>query len=221
MKNVFIYIIIAFVGSIVNAQETNISEDKAELSKYQQGMKKAFSLWEEEKSNEAAIIFERISAAEPENWLPPFYVSQINIFASFSEKDQTQVKLQLDKALQFLNEAKTRSKENAEILVLEAQYYTAWIVQDGMQYGMKYSPKVVALYQKASIIASDNPHVLLGKIEWEMGSAKYFGKPTDVYCSELKRAVALFDTFKPEGEFYPTGGKEYAEKVVFENCKTE
>ncbi len=221
MKKIVIYIAIIFLGSGLYAQEENASANNEQLTKYQQGMRKAFSLWEENKPTEAANIFERIAAAEPENWLPAFYVSQINVFASFNEKDKDKVKLELDKALTFLNEAKTRSKENPEIMVLEAQYYTAWIVQDGMQYGMKYSPKVAELYQAALKIAPENPHVLLGKTEWDIGSAKYFNKPTDIYCADLKRAVASYDTFKPAGEFYPQGGKEYAESVLAANCKTE
>lgn len=190
-------------------------------SKYQQGMTKAFELWEADKSWEAANMFERIATAEPDNWLPPFYVAQINVFNSFSEKDKEKLTAQLAKARDFINDAMAISKDNPEIMVLEAQWYTAWIVFDGQQYGMTYSGKVAELYQKAMKMAPDNPRVVLGKTEWDMGSARFFGQPVDKYCPELQRAVALFDTYEPAGEFHPQGGKEYAMGVVESTCKKE
>ena len=48
-------------------------------SKYEQGMEKAFDLWKNNQPWEAANLFERIAQAEPDNWLPPFYVAQINV----------------------------------------------------------------------------------------------------------------------------------------------
>ncbi|MAP55018.1 MAG: hypothetical protein CL605_08970 [Altibacter sp.] len=187
-------------------------------TKYEQGMHKAFDLWQNEKPWEAANLFERIANAEPDNWLPAFYVAQINIINSFSEKDPEKLNTQLNKAQEFLNSAKGLSPNNAEILVLEAQWYTAWVVFDGQKYGMQYAGKVSELYQKAMKLAPENPRVVLGKTEWDMGTARYFGQPVDEFCNELKRAVILFDSFSPEGEFHPQGGKEYAEKVVASNC---
>lgn len=214
MKNTLLLLIV--LVSLTSFAQSN--GDK-ELSKYQQGMIKAFDLWKTDKSWDAANMFERIATAEPDNWLPPFYVAQINVFNSFSEKDKTKLTAQLGKARDFLNDAMAISKDNPEIMVLEAQWYTAWIVFDGQQYGMTYSPKVAELYQKALVIAPENPRVVLGKTEWDMGSARFFGQPVDKYCPELERAVGLFDTFVPEGEFYPQGGKEYAQSVFVKTCK--
>lgn len=214
MKNILL-LLIAFVSLTSFAQ----SNGDKELSKYQQGMNKAFDLWKTDKSWDAANMFERIATAEPDNWLPPFYVAQINVFNSFSEKDKTKLTDQLGKARDFLNDAMAISKDNPEILVLEAQWYTAWIVFDGQQYGMTYSAKVAELYQKAIVLAPENPRVVLGKTEWDMGSAQFFGQPVDKYCPELERAVGLFETFVPEGEFYPQGGKEYAQSVLVKTCK--
>lgn len=187
--------------------------------KYEEGMRKAFELWKAEKPWEAANLFERIAQAEPDNWLPPFYVAQINVFQSFSEKDKERLTAQLKKARDFLNDAKAISKENPEIMVLEAQWHTAWIVFDGQQYGMTYSGKVAALYQAALKLAPDNPRVVFGKVEWDMGSARFFGQPVQPFCEDLQRAIDLFATFKPEGEFHPQGGEAYARSVLGTNCK--
>ncbi|PVW15709.1 hypothetical protein [Marixanthomonas spongiae] len=187
-------------------------------TKYETGMQKAFELWQANKPWEAANLFERIAQAEPDKWLPPYYVAQINVIKSFGEKDKAKLTAQLKKAQEYINWAKTNSKENPEILILEAQWYTVWIVFDGQQYGMKYSAKVQKLYQEALQLAPNNPRVILSKAEWDIGGAAYFNQPLDPYCKDIKRAIELFATFKPEGKFYPSYGKERAEKLIKENC---
>ena len=94
-------------------------------SKYEAGMRKAFSLWQENKPWEAANLFERISQAEADNWLPPFYVAQINTFNSYNEQDKEKMVAQMKKAKEFLDYAKGLSENNTELLVLEAQLLTA------------------------------------------------------------------------------------------------
>ncbi|AVI49659.1 hypothetical protein C5O00_00165 [Pukyongia salina] len=187
-------------------------------SKYQQGMEKAFELWKSDKSWEAANLFERIAQAETENWLPPFYAAQINVFNSFGEKDKEKMKAQIEKARNFLNDAKALTENNPEVLVLEAQILTAWVVYDGQQYGMKLSPKIAELYKKAFEIAPENPRVVLGKAQWDIGTAKFFNQPTDMYCDDIRKAIELFAAEEPAGEYYPQGGGEYAEQVLQENC---
>ena len=186
--------------------------------KYEKGMKKAFELWQEGKPWEATNMFERIANAESENWLPLFYVAQINVVNSFNEKDETKLTAQLKKAQDFLNDAKALSKDNPEIMVLQAQLYTAWIVFDGQRYGMTYSQKINELYQQAYKIEPLNPRVSFGKVEWELGSARFFGQDTSRFCEDLKKAVALFDTYVPKGAFYPKGGGRYAKQSLAQNC---
>lgn len=187
-------------------------------SKYQKGMTKAFELWQNNQPWEAANLFERIAQAEPDNWLPPFYVAQINVLYSFSEKDEEKLSSQLKKAQDFLNDAKALSKDNAEILVVQAQLHTAWIVFDGAKYGMTLSPKVAGLYEQAYQLEPNNPRVASGKVEWDLGTARWFGKDTKPFCDDLKKAVALYDTYQPKGEFYPNGGAEYARQSLAQNC---
>ena len=190
-------------------------------TKYEQGMIKAFDLWKNNQPWEAANLFERIAQAEPDNWLPPFYVAQINVLYSFSEKDEEKLTAQLNKAQDFLNDAKALSKDNAEILVVQAQLYTAWVVFDGAKHGMTMSPKISQLYQEAYKIEPENPRTAFGKVEWELGTARWFGQDTKPFCEDLKKAVALFDTYQPKGQFYPSGGGDYAKQSLAQNCKEE
>ncbi|MHA7864582.1 hypothetical protein [Flagellimonas marinaquae] len=195
-----------FALSYANAQD-----------RYATGMEKAFALWEEQKMMEASHLFERIATAEPDKWLPYYYVSQINTMISFGETDEAKLSNQLEKAKEFLDVAKAISPNNPELLIQEALINTAWIAFDGATYGMTLSPKNAQLYQKALEIAPKNPRVILSKAEWDMGSARYFGKDITPYCKDVERALELFATFNSEIPFYPTWGEERA-KEVLENC---
>ncbi len=205
MKHLII-IATLLVSGFVNAQ-TN----------YEKGMQKAFDLWGENKPVEAANLFERIAKAEPDNWLPPYYAAHINIIYSFGERDEEKLTAQLKKAQDLINDATAISKENPEILVLQALLHTAWVAYDGATYGMTLSGKVVELYTKANMLAPENPRVVYCKAEWDIGGAKYFGQDTKPFCKELERAVELFANFKAETPFYPNWGADRA-KMLLESC---
>ena len=201
MKKMIITVLVLW-ASIANAQD-----------QYTNGMEKAFQLWKDQKVVEASNLFERIAMAEQDNWLPHYYVSQINTVISFGEKDIEKLTGQLEKAKEFLDLAKAISPDNPELLVQEALINTAWIAFDGATYGMTLSGKNVQLYQKALELAPDNPRVVFSKAEWDMGSARYFGKDTAPYCKDIERALELFANFSEETPFYPSWGKERAEMV--------
>ena len=184
---------------------------------YDKGMQKAFSLWESN-PHEAANLFERIASAELDNWLPLYYAAQINILQSFGLQDEEKLSAQLNKAQDLLNEAQAISKDNPEIIVLQALLHTAWVAYDGATYGMTLSGKVASLYAQAEQIATDNPRVILNKAEWGMGSARYFGQDTKPFCKDVERALELFANFKPESPYHPKWGKERAEQIL-ESCK--
>ncbi|NAY90552.1 hypothetical protein GTQ34_01360 [Muricauda sp. JGD-17] len=185
--------------------------------RYDQGMKKAFALWKDQKVVEASNLFERIAMAEPDNWLPHYYVTQLNTLISFGEKDKEKLTKQLEKAKEFLDLAKAISPNNPELLIQEAMINTAWISFDGATYGMTLSPINAQLYQKALALAPENPRVVFSKAEWDMGSARYFGKDTAPYCKNVERALELFANFSNDTPFYPSWGKERAE-MIYKQC---
>lgn len=206
MKNVII-IALLFITGIAQAQ-TN----------YEKGMIKAFELWGSEKAEEAENLFERISKAESNEWLPNYYVAFMNSIKSWNVKDETVLKAQLDKAQEHLDIAMAKSENNPELMVMQAQVLTNWIAFDGMTYGMKYSGKVSELYAKAYELAPDNPRVAYCKASWAMGSARYFGQDTKPFCAAIEASIELFDTYKAEGDFHPKWGKDRAEQDIA-NCK--
>lgn len=189
-------------------------------SQYETGMKKAFTLWGEGKSTEAAAMFERIAAAEKTNWLPNYYVALVNTTDAFQTQDKEKISALLTKAQTALDNADIISPDNSEILVLQALIQTAWIVYDPMTNGMKLSSKVNELYAKAIKLNPKNPRAVFGKAEFEIGGAKYFGTDTTPMCAEVERSIALFDAFKPETEFHPNWGKERAVETLKE-CQSK
>ena len=187
-------------------------------TQFEKGMTKAFSFWEAGDWTAAEQLFERIAKAEPNEWLPNYYVAQINSLKSWEEKDSNILKAQLDKAQEYIDIAKSISPDNPEILVMQAHIYTNWVAFDGATYGMKYGGIVSGIYEKAFNLGPNNPRVVSSRAEWGMGSARYFGTDITPYCEAIKQSVELFDTFKPETAFSPNWGKERAVQVAAE-CK--
>ncbi len=179
-------------------------------SKFDDGMNKAFKLWGEGKNDEASALFERIAAAEPTQWLPNYYVSLINTISAFQTQDKERIGKLLAKAQDALDTEMAKDQQNPELLVMQAMIHTAWIVADPMTNGMKLSGKAMEMYTKAQMIAPDNPRVVFGKAEFEIGGAKYFGKDIKPMCAEIDRSIGLFEKFKPESQFHPKWGLDRA-----------
>lgn len=186
-------------------------------SMFEKGMEQAFSIWQTGDMNGAEQMFERIVQVAPDQWLPSYYIAQINSLKSWEEKDINVLQAQLDKAQSYLDMAKKLSPNNPEIMVMQAHVYTNWVAYDGATYGMKYGGIVTELYNKANALAPENPRVVSNKADWEMGSARYFGKDTAPYCKDIEKSIELFDNFKPESPYHPNWGKERAEQVL-EEC---
>lgn len=206
MKKV-LFIIAIFVATGISAQ-----------TKYQKGMQKAFDLWNQNKLTEASQLFERISKAEPEKWLPAYYAATIEIIGSFGIKDEAVLTAKLTKAQEFLDVAKSNSENNPEIIITQALLNLGYIAFDGQKYGMTLSGKNNMLYAKALEIAPENPRVILAQAEWNMGSAKFFGKSTAPYCAQIEKAIELSKKEKIETEFYPKFQLKRAEEVL-QQCK--
>jgi len=183
-------------------------------SQYENGMNKAFELWGTQKNKEAAQLFERISNAEKDNWLPAHYAATILIIEGFTIKDEAKLTTHLNKAQELLDKAKSISKDNPEILINQAFLNLVYVAFDGQKYGMKYSGENVQLYTKALQIDPINPRVILAKAQWDIGGAKFFGQSTEPFCKEIKRSIELFKTEKKKGKFHPFGGIERAEAAL-------
>ena len=189
-------------------------------NQYEQGMNKAFELWKANNSADAAALFERIASVEMNNWLPNYYVALVNTTTAFQVfNDKQKLTAVLDKAQESLDIVFAKNPNNAEILVLQALIYTAWISADPMKNGMTLSGKVMELYAKAEKIAPNNPRVVFGKAEFEIGGARFFKQDTSAMCAQIEKAVTLFTNFKPETIYHPNWGLERALEAQKECAK--
>ena len=196
-----------FVVAVITAQ-----------GQFEQGMGKAFQLWGEGKNTEASAMFERIAAAEPNSWLPNYYVALVNTTTAFGTKNKEQIDLLLTKAQNALDVELIKTPDNSELIVIQALIHTAWVVFDPMTNGQKLSGTVMELYDKAIAIGPSNPRAVFGKAEFEIGGAKFWGTDTKPMCAQIEKAIGLFATFKPETPFSPKWGLKKAEEA-FKNCK--
>lgn len=186
-------------------------------SKLEKGMHKAFELMEENKNNEAANVLERIAKAETENWLPAYHLALLKARTSFAMKDKTKQAAQIASAEDYIATADALSPYNSEVYVVKALINLAKIVADPMKNGATLSAPTEALYKKAIELDKTNPRAYSGLIEFQMGSAKYFGQDLTPYCERLKKTIPLYDNFKPKSKLHPNWGKEWTEGVIA-NC---
>ncbi|WP_160114041.1 MULTISPECIES: hypothetical protein [Aquimarina] len=185
---------------------------------YEKGMNKAFELWGSKNPDEAINLFERIARAEKENWLPFYYAAQVHIITTFGIKDGNEIETRLKKAQDFLNEARTFSKENAEISIMEAMLNTAYVVYNPSVYGPTLSAKVEELYRKAKALEPENPRAMLYHAEWKMGGAKFWGKDPKAFCPEIEKAILYFENETNDVPFYPKWGMDQIERIQ-KNCQ--
>jgi len=206
-----------FVVTLLSAQGQQVATQTT-VTKFDQGMGKAFALWGEGKNTEASDVFERIAAAEPTKWLPNYYVALVNTTTAFATKDKEKINLLLSKAQNALDVEMGKDQNNAELYVMQAMINTAWIVFDPMTNGQKLSGPTIEIYNKALAIDPNNPRVVFSKAEFEIGGAKFWGQDTKPMCAQIDKAIELFATFKPETTFSPKWGLDRALEAQ-KNCK--
>jgi hypothetical protein len=216
MKNIITFIALCIV-TLLGAQVMP-TPPQAAPGKFEQGMGMAMKMWGEGKNDEATAMFERIAAAEKTSWLPNYYVALVNTSAAFGTKDKTKIDALLTKSQAALDVELNKDPSNAELIVMQAMIHTAWIAFDPMTNGMKLSRTVKELYMKAYAIAPENPRVVFGQAEFEIGGAKWTGADVKALCKDIDKSLELFAKFKPETPFSPNWGVERAKKAA-ENCK--
>ena len=200
-------IIVSLITSILMGQ-----------NRYDEGMTKAHELFASGQYEQAGQLYERISTAEPDKWLPLYHAARIQVVTSFNLKDENIIKARLEKAQRFIDSAMALSPGNPEIMIIQAQLSTVWVAFDGASYGMLFSGKISAIYNEAKALAPDNPRVLLSKAEWDMGSARFFGQDIAPFCKDVEKSLDLFANFKTELDFYPDWGENRARQIL-KNCE--
>jgi hypothetical protein len=190
-------------------------------TQYEQEMTRALELWEDQKPEEAANLFERIAGAEAENWLPYYYAAQIKIVESFPVTNRVQKEQMLTEAQNLLDKAKNRNADKVEIMILQAMLHTSRLTIDPSTYGMKLAPVISGIYTEASKIEPNNPRLFLSKTEWDMGTAAYYGEDPKKYCPTLEAGLELFAEEDHAPTIAPTWGEQRMKKLIEQTCNNK
>ncbi len=188
----------------------------AQGDKYAGAMKKNILLLDSamQKGNakELANNFERIADAEKTLWLPYYYAAYANIISSYSEKDKTKVDPIADKAEELLAKAEAIvGKENSEFAVIKSMIASTHMMVDPQTRWMQYGQASSENIEKAKKLDPTNPRPVYLEAQAKFYTPEAFGGGKSVAKPLFEKALAMFDTFKPETELHPSWGKSAAE----------
>ncbi|MCW3461908.1 hypothetical protein [Chitinophaga nivalis] len=164
----------------------------------------------QQKSN----VFERIAAAEKNQWLPYYYAGYCEVMQALMTKDKEKIDGLADKAEANMDMAEALSPKNSEISCIRSLIATARLIVDPMTRGMKYGPESAAQLEQGKAYNPENPRVymlqgqslLLTPEQW--GGDKVKGKAT------LELALQKFAAFKPESPIAPTWGIQHTRELL-------
>jgi len=151
--------------------------------------------------------FERMAAAEQQQWLPTYYASFSYINMSFREKDDDKRDQYLDKAQQHLDKALKLQPKESELYALQGFLHMARIQVSPMMRGMKYSGLAKEALEKAKNLNPDNPRVyyLLGSNTFHTPSM--FGGGSQAAKPLLEQAKLKFEKQRAATALAPSWGE--------------
>jgi hypothetical protein len=150
---------------------------------------------------------ERIATAEPNEWLPNYYVAYCNIVGSLSEKDDDKKELMLDKAEKYVEKATKLSKNNDEIEQLTAYMHNAKLAASPMTGWMRYGSKVEEHIAAAKKINPNNPRTALLEAESVYYTPSTFSGGKKKAKPLLVKAKSMFEKFNPPNDLMPNWGE--------------
>jgi len=191
----------------------------SQSEKYTGAMKKNISLLDSAMKNgnmkELGNNFERIADAEKVLWLPYYYAAYCSVMSAFMEKDKTKVDAIADKAEELITKSEAAAgRENSEIAVIKSMIASAHMMVDPQSRYMTYGPASGSNIEKAKALDPKNPRPIYLEGQAKFYTPEAFGGGKAVAKPILEKALAMFDTFKPETELHPGWGKTSTEHFL-------
>lgn len=213
MKKLLLSIAIMVTAFVANAQS----------DKFTGGMKKFIAQVDSAKTGEdyqnAANSFERIANAEKTQWLPYYYAAYSLVMKAYQEEDKKNIDPMMDKADALLASAEALSQNNSEITTMQAMTTQCRMLVDWSR-GMTLGPKCGQLIGKAmQQMPAQNPRAYMFSANSIYNTPEAFGGSKTKGKELMKKAVDLFETFKPESEIHPNWGKVYCQTTLLEWSK--
>lgn len=196
----------------------------ANTSAFNKAMETALGQFKEAKTQDdlqnTANTFKRISNTAPQEWLPEYYQAQCYIYISFREKEASKRDAYLDIAEKSIQHILELEPENSEAYALQGFMYTARLVVDPMTRGREYSILSMGAIKKALALNPTNPRALYLELSNEVGSAKFFGSDTTIYCERINNLIENWDTYNQSPALHPTWGKGQIQGMAG-NCQPQ
>lgn len=206
MKKYILIFALSFICiHVVNASDPTF--EKA-MSKQIQAMATIQTL---EESQKVSNSFLRIFEAQPEEWLPLYYASLLQIESAFRfdiNKDQA-----FDQALEYIEKAKKIAHENSELTALEGYAVMGKLSVDPANRGQNLTPEAMQLFGKAIALDRENPRAVLLMAQMELGMAQFFGSGPEKACGMARMGSDLLQKEKGkinESYILPTWGERMA-----------
>lgn len=162
----------------------------------------------------AANHFERIAAAESNEWLPLYYAAYANLYSGLSGKDNVKQDALYDKALSQLGMAEGISKDNSEILAMQGYVVLMKLAIDPMGRGRTMMPEGMALLGRAKQLNPENPRTYLVEGQFMLFMPEAFGGGKAAAKPILAVGSEKYSAEVPVSSILPQWGKERLEQLL-------
>lgn len=213
MKTLFLSLIVSLTCMYASAQ-----------TPYEQAMQNALEAFGKaatiDELVQTAAKFEQIAEVETKEWLPGYYASLIYCIVSFRMEDVEQKENYTNKAQQIADKLLILADNESEVHTLQGMIYQAVITVDPMKNGQIYSTKANGAFQTAMKLNPANPRPIYLQASSLMYTPEQYGGGKKAAQPLFAKALALFSSEAPQGDFYPVWGKDDCLKQL-EACKSE
>lgn len=207
MRTLLLALFASIMALNINAQE-NVEEA------IQKGLTDLSQCETTEDMVAVANFFERVAAAEPDEWLVNYYASYLYAIIVFRTEDVSVKEVYLEKAQQALDKAMGIEKQNSELYTMQGMVYQAYIGLDPMNNGMVYSGKANTAFEFAKKYDPSNPRPLYLQAISMMYTPEEYGGGKAVACSMFSAAAEMFQAFTPVSEIFPNWGEEECNQYI-------
>lgn len=138
---------------------------------------------------------ERIAAAEPDQWLPPYYLSYAALqlaMQAMNQGDAEGVERYVKASEAYLEQAKTLTEMNSELKCQEGYVAQGYIWIDPMNNGPQYAGAAHAAYAAAAEMDPENPRPLALRGMLVLFTPEFFGGGADKAMPLLQGAEQLY-----------------------------
>lgn len=191
----------------------------AQSEKYMGAMQKNLAAIEPAFANPPEMLalsnsFERIAAAEKNQWMPYYYAALLQVNYAFMQKDPSGNDALAARATMLLNKADSLQPNNSEVSTVRSMVATVQMLVNPMQRYMEYSGAIEINLQKAMEQDAGNPRPIYVKAENLKNTPANFGGGCAVALPLLKKALEKYNSFKPQNALTPTWGQPRVEQLI-------